>query len=73
MAKRRIVPVRSNWHKGVQMDQGEEASKMQSLVSQIVAPENSVGLQNQQDTVRLCHIDTWMNFWSTEFLRTTTI
>ena len=55
------------------MDQGEEASKMQSLVSQIVAPENSVGLQNQQDTVRLCHIDTWMNFWSKEFLRTTTI
>ena len=36
-----------------------------------VAPENSDRLQNQQDTMRLCNIVTWMNFRSPEFLRTT--
>src|SRR5215469_8882495 len=27
-----------------------------------VASENSICLQNQQDTIRLCHIVTWMGF-----------
>ena len=27
---------------------------------QIVAPENSICLQNQHDTIRLCHIVTWI-------------
>jgi len=33
--------------------------------------ENSIYLRNQRDTIRLCHIVTWMNSGSTEFLRIT--
>src|SRR6516165_4720528 len=33
----------------------------ETAVSGYCAPENSGRLQNQQDTVRLCNIATWMN------------
>ena len=36
-----------------------------------MASENSICLQNQQDTIRLCDIVTWMDSGSTEFLRIT--
>ena len=40
----------------------EHIAQMKKLFAKgSVVPENSVRLQNQQDTGRLCHIVTWMN------------